>query len=99
MFAHVCGTDDVPKTSQDISVMELNFVNPFEVPKRKEPNQIYSTQEKNTQNRKSFQSFLDLHRVQRLWSNNVSESLIVPSFNVSSKVKPGISVINLECLL
>lgn len=99
MFAHVRGTNDDPKTSQDMSVMELNFVNPFKVPKRKEPNQIYSTQKKNTQNRKSFQSFLDLPRVQRLWSNNVSESLLVPSFNVSSKVKSGISVIYLECLL
>lgn len=99
MFAHVRGTNDDPKTSQDMSVMELNFVNPFKVPKRKEPNQIYSTQKKNTQNRKSFQSFLDLPRVQRLWSNNVSESLLVPSFNVSSEVKPGILVIHLECLL
>lgn len=99
MFAQVHGTNDDPKTSQDMSVMELNFVNPFKVPKRKEPNQIYSTQKKNTQNRKSFQSFLDLPRVQRLWSNNVSESLLVPSFNVSSEVKPGISVIHLECLL
>lgn len=99
MFAQAPGTNDDPKTSQDMSVMELNFVNPFKVPKRKEPNQIYSTQKKNTQNRKSFQSFLDLPRVQRLWSNNVSESLLVPSFNVSSEVKPGISVIHLECLL
>lgn len=99
MFAQVPGTNDDPQTSQDMSVMELNFVNPFKVPKRKEPNQIYSTQKKNTQNRKSFQSFLDLPRVQRLWSNNVSESLLVPSFDVSSEVKPGISVIHLECLL
>lgn len=99
MFAHVRGTNDDPETSQDMSVMELNFDNPLKVPKRKEPNQIYSTQKKNTQNRKSFQSFLDLPRVQRLWSNNVSESLLVPSFNVSSEVKPGILVIHLECLL
>jgi len=80
--------------------MELSsFVNPFNVPKQKEPNQIHSTQEKNTQNRKAFQSSQNLERVQRLWSNNVSESLIVPSVTVSSKVRPRITVLTLECLL
>jgi len=80
--------------------MELSsYVNPFNVPKRKEPNQIHSTQGKNTQNRKAFQSSRNLVRVQWLWSRNVSESLIVPSVDVSSKVRPRIPVLTLECLL
>lgn len=99
MFAYIRATKNDLKTSQDISVMELDFVNQFKVPKRKEPNQISSTQKKNTLSRKSFQLFVDLHRVQRLWYSNVSESLLVPSFSVSSLVKPVILSRTLECQL
>ena len=100
MFAELPATNDDPKESQDISVMELKFVNQLKVPKRKEPNQIYSTQKKNTRNKNPFQSFVDLHRVQRLRSKYVSESLLVPCSKVRSQAKqPGISAINLECQL
>ena len=99
MFVHVRGINDDRNPGQDVSVMEFNPVHPFKLLNRKEPNQTCSTQKKNTQNRKTFQSFPDLHRVQRLCSNYVSESLLVPCFNVSSQVKPRNSVINLECLL
>ena len=54
--------------------------------KRKKPNQICSTVEKNTQNREKFQSVLEVQPV--------------PCYvNVSSDGRENISVKSLECLL
>ena len=95
MFTAQIGTFDSCEDSEECSVMEFYCRNhSLNLLKRKKPNQICSTVEKNTQNREKFQSVLEVRPV------DIRESHCPqPWLNVSSDGRENISVKSLECLL
>lgn len=87
MFTAQIGTFDSCEDSEECSVMEFYCRNhSLNLLKRKKPNQICSTVEKNTQNREKFQSVWEVRPVPCC-------------VDVSSDGRENISVKSLECLL
>jgi len=94
MFTAQIGTYDSCEESEECSVMEFYKNKSLKLLKRKKPNQICSTVEKNTQNREKFQSVWEFRPV------GICESHCLPCcVNVSSDGRENISVKSLECLL
>ena len=96
LFRHQSETyDSCGASREESSVMEFYQNQSLNLKvKRKKPNQICSTVEKNTQNREKFQSVREVRPV------DIRESHCLQSWlNVSSDGRENISVKSLECLL